>query len=114
TRDIAEMDRCLAGGDRAGRHDEFEHWDAALHAALFSATRNPLLIHMYDAVQTARRSVLWGASKVRHDSVEHRAMYQQQHRAVVEAVRDRNTADAVTAMKDHLAYVAATILTSIP
>src|ERR1700676_276880 len=42
-RDFAEMDHCLDGGDRAPGHEEFEHWDAALHRSIVAASRSPLL-----------------------------------------------------------------------
>lgn len=109
TRDIAEMERCLVAGDRASNFSDFERWDSALHRALFQGTHNPLLIHMYEALETAKHGPLWGALKVGHDSPENRARYQRQHREVVNAVRDRHGDAATAAMQAHLADVSATV-----
>jgi len=38
--DIAEMRRCLAEGRYASDFDEFERWDANLHAAIAASTAN--------------------------------------------------------------------------
>jgi len=53
-RHLAELQRCLAGGRQAASAEEFELWDARLHAAIAAATANPLLVQMYQVVAEAR------------------------------------------------------------
>jgi DNA-binding FadR family transcriptional regulator len=104
-RDLTEMDRCLARGDRASSYAEFETWDIAVHRCLIQATRNPLLVRLYAIVEAARYGPLWGELKRRNDSVEQRAVYQREHHRIVDAVRARNSDAAVEAMRTHLTTV---------
>lgn len=113
TRDLTEMDRCLARGDRASNYAEFEVWDIALHRCLVQATRNPLLIRLYGTVEAARHGPLWGELKRRNDSVERRNVYQCEHHRIVDAVRARDSEAAVEAMRSHLSTVS-TLLFGTP
>ena len=103
--DLEEMDRCLAGGDRAASYEEFETWDLALHRCIMSASHSPLLVALYQAIEAARHGQVWGDLKRRSASREHREQYQGDHRAIVGALRARDSAQAVEAMRVHLARV---------
>jgi len=103
--DLEEMDRCLAGGDRAASYEEFEAWDLALHRCIMSASHSPLLAALYQAIEAARHGQVWGDLKRRSASREHREQYQGDHRAIVGALRTRDSARAVEAMRVHLARV---------
>lgn len=103
--DFAEMDRCLAGGDRAGSYDEFERWDLALHRSIMAATHSPLLVTLYASVELARHGHMWGDLKRQSASAQRRAEYQADHHRIVGALKARDQAAAVTAMRGHLARV---------
>lgn len=103
--DLEEMDRCLAGGDQAASYEEFESWDLALHRCIMAASRSPLLAALYQAIEAARHGQVWGDLKRRSASPEHREQYQGDHRAIVAALRARDSAQAVEAMRLHLARV---------
>jgi DNA-binding FadR family transcriptional regulator len=103
--DLEEMDRCLAGGDRAASYEEFESWDLALHRCIMAASHSPLLAALYQAIEGARHGHVWGDLKRRSASREHREQYQGDHRAIVGALRARDSARAVEAMRLHLARV---------
>jgi len=103
--DLEEMDRCLAGGDGAGSYEEFESWDLALHRCIMAASHSPLLAALYQAIEAARHGQVWGDLKRRSASPEHREQYQGDHRAIVGALRARDSARAVEAMRLHLARV---------
>lgn len=105
TRDFEEMERCLAGGDRAVSYEEFEAWDLALHRCIVAAAHSPLLASLYGVVESARHGQVWGDLKRRSASLERRGLYQDDHRAIVTALRSRDTAAAVEAMREHLARV---------
>ncbi len=103
--DLEEMDRCLAGGDRAASYEEFESWDLALHRCIVAASHSPLLAALYQAIEAARHGQVWGDLKRRSASPAHREQYQGDHRAIVGALHARDSARAVEAMRLHLARV---------
>lgn len=109
-RDLAEMERCLNGGDHASGFEEFETWDAALHRCIIAASHSPLLVRLYGQVEEARRGKVWGDMKRRSASAERRGQYQQDHRDIVAALRLRDADGAATAMRVHLARVARHLL----
>ena len=103
--DFREMDRCLAGGDRAAGYDEFENWDLALHRTIMAASHSPLLGQLYAVIETARHGHSWGDLKRRSASRERRERYQADHAALVAALRARDSDRATEAMRTHLSRV---------
>jgi DNA-binding FadR family transcriptional regulator len=103
--DLDEMDRCLAGGDHAASYEEFESWDLALHRSIMAATHSPLLGTLYSAIEAARHGHIWGDLKRRSASAERRREYQADHHEIVAALKERDSALAVSAMRAHLARV---------
>lgn len=106
TADLEQMDRCLAGGDSAASYEEFEVWDLALHRTIMAASHSPLLVAIYASIEAARHGQVWGDLKRRSASPEHREQYQADHRAIVSALHARDSAQAVEAMRVHVARVA--------
>jgi DNA-binding FadR family transcriptional regulator len=106
TRDFAEMERCVAGGDQAVNYEEFETWDLALHRVIMAAAHSPLLAALYSVVESARPGQVWGDLKRRSASSQRRAVYQEDHRAIVTALRARDADAAVESMRTHLTRVA--------
>jgi len=109
-RDFGEMERCLAGGDHAVSYEEFEIWDLALHRCIMIAAHSPLLSELYSVIESARHGQVWGDLKRRSASSHRRALYQADHRAIVAALRARDAAVAVEAMRVHLARVSEHLL----
>ena len=109
-RDFAEMERCVAGGDQAVNYEEFETWDLALHRAIMAAAHSPLLAALYGVIEAARHGQVWGELKRRSASSQRRAVYQEDHRAIVTALRARDADAAVEAMRVHLTRVAGHLL----
>jgi GntR family transcriptional regulator, uxu operon transcriptional repressor len=103
--DLAELDRCLAGGDQAASYQEFEAWDLALHRALFAATHSPLLVTLYSSIEAARHGQVWGDLKRRSASPGRRRLYRADHHQIVAAIKARDTSAAIKAMRGHLAKV---------
>ena len=110
--DLDEMDRCLEGGARAASYEEFEGWDLALHRCIMQSSRSPLLAALYGAIEQARHGQVWGDLKRRSSSAEHRREYQGDHRAIVAALRARDSVAAVEAMRLHLTKVSAHLLSA--
>ena len=109
-RDFGEMERCLAGGDAAATFEEFETWDLALHRCIIGAAHSPLLAALYAQVESARHGQVWGDLKRRSTSTQRRQVYQEDHRAIVAALRERDSDAAVEAMRIHLSRVAEHLL----
>lgn len=103
--DLEDMNRCLVLGDQATTFDQFEACDLELHRTIIAASHSPLLVALYSAVEAARHGQVWGDLKRRSSSAERRSRYQEDHRAIVAALRRRDSADAVEAMRRHLARV---------
>ena len=103
--DLEEMNRCLEGGDHAASYEEFEAWDLALHRCIMRASRSPLLAALYGSIEQARHGHVWGDLKRRSASAGNRQEYQQDHRAIVAALRARDSGAAIEAMRLHLARV---------
>ncbi|MHA6792334.1 FadR/GntR family transcriptional regulator [Pseudonocardia bannensis] len=103
--DVAEMKRCLAGGDKSRGYEEFELWDAALHRSFAMATHNGLLIAFSDAFNLSRAQPIWGAMKRRNFTAARRDAYLREHREIVAAVLDGDAQLAQHLMRTHLQHV---------
>lgn len=110
--DLAEMERCLRGGEQAATSEEFERWDTALHHSFATATHNTVLIDVSSLLIAARRQPVWGGLKKRTFDAERHHCYCQEHEAIVAALRERDSDAARAAMREHLRHVRRTLLGS--
>jgi DNA-binding FadR family transcriptional regulator len=108
--DFDRFEDCNKRAERAGTLEEFEHWDAALHQAIADASQNRLIVAVYGAVTAARDQTEWGELKRRSINPERRASYQDEHRAIVAALRTRDAARAEEAIAQHLEHVRRNLL----
>lgn len=102
--DFERMETCLDRAERGASLDDFEVWDAALHQALAAATHNRFMIRVFDMATAVRHQTEWGKLKDRVVTPERRITYQQEHRAIVEALRARDADAARAAMLTHLQH----------
>ena len=102
--DFERMETCIDKAERATTLDEFEMWDAALHQALATATHNRFVIRVLDMVAAVRRQSEWGKLKDRIVTLERRVRYQEEHRAIVQALRARDAEQARAAILAHLQH----------
>ena len=102
--DFARMESCLEKAEQAAGLDEFELWDAALHQAMANASHNRFMVRMLEIVTAVRQQSEWGKLKDRIVTPERRLIYQQEHRAIVMALKDRDDARAKTAIVAHLQH----------
>lgn len=100
--DFERMETCLARAENAATLDEFERWDAALHHALAAATHNRFIVRVFEMVATVREQAEWGKLKDRIVTPERRLQYQQEHRAIVKALKARDADGARQSMLVHL------------
>jgi DNA-binding FadR family transcriptional regulator len=103
--DLKEMERCLAGGERASSSEEFERWDTALHHSFAVATHNTVLINFSSMLVDARHQPIWGGLKRRSFNTERHHSYCKEHEKIVAAVRERDPQAARDAMRKHLHHV---------
>jgi len=108
--DFARMEECLTRGARAGSVAEFEQWDAALHQAIAAATHNSFVIRVLDSINAVRDQSEWGQLKQRSLTPERRAIYQLEHKRLVEALKKRDGAEARQRMSEHLRQVRRNLL----
>lgn len=102
--DFERMQTCIDNAERAPTLDEFERWDAALHQALATATHNRFIIRVLDMVAAVRHQAEWGKLKDRIVTPERRLTYQQEHRDIVHALKDRDAERARRAIVVHLQH----------
>jgi DNA-binding FadR family transcriptional regulator len=102
--DFSRMEGCLERAERASTLDEFELWDAALHEALAEATHNRFVVRVLDMVTAVRQQAAWGKLKDRIVTPERRLRYQEEHREIVRALRERDAERARAAIITHLQH----------
>lgn len=108
--DFARMDACNARAEAAQTLEDFEHWDAALHEAIAAAAHNRFITQLFRSVSLAREQGEWGLLKRRSATPERRAEYQQEHRALVAALKQRDADTARDLCLAHLRHVRRNLL----
>jgi DNA-binding FadR family transcriptional regulator len=103
--DIAFMLECLTRSEAATTIAEFEDWDGALHERMMGAAGNALLSDIYAVVSGVRKTAAWGKLKERSLTPQRRALYERQHRSVVNALRERDAEMARQMLCEHLIAV---------
>lgn len=108
--DIEEMRMCLSGSRAAQTWRQYETWDNRLHRAIAVATRNPLLLTLFDTLNGVRRTVVWG--RLRPDIPKPPAGHHSfaEHEAIVAAIAERDMASSAAAMRVHLQKVQSGLL----
>lgn len=102
--DFERMETCLEKAERGSTLDEFELWDAALHQAIATATHNRFVIRVLDMVTAVRQQAEWGKLKDRIVTPERRIKYQEEHRNIVRALKERDAERARAFIIDHLQH----------
>ncbi len=93
---LLELEAC--NGDQAA----FASADERFHLALAEATSNPLMAWIYGQINDVRCHDQWNAMKGKVLSKEAIAVYNRQHRALVDAIRRRDAKAAVAVVNEHL------------
>ena len=108
--DFARMTECCDRGEAAQTLEQFEHWDAMLHEAIADAAHNSFIAKVFRLMNQVRAQGEWGALKRRSATPERRREYEQEHRALVAALRDRDATRATELCLAHLAHVRCNLL----
>jgi DNA-binding FadR family transcriptional regulator len=108
--DFARMDECNHHAETAATLDEFEKWDSALHEAIAAAAHNGFIAGIFRLMNEARSQGEWGVLKRRSATPERRAEYQEEHRALVAALKQRDAERARALCRTHLLHVRTNML----
>ena len=108
--DFQRMDECNANAEAARTLEDFEHWDAALHEAIAEAAHNSFILSVFRLMNEVRSQAEWGVLKRRSATPERRLDYQQEHRALMAALRERDATRAKALCLAHLVHVRTNML----
>lgn len=109
----AEIDRareCYEQTLNASTLEEYEYWDAELHAVIIAAARNSMLARIYDALNEVRKRPGWHEIKRRSLTEERRKAYDEHHRDIVDALARRDAVALRRALRHHLLAVSNNML----
>jgi DNA-binding FadR family transcriptional regulator len=110
--DFARMDECNHRAELSTTLDDFEKWDTALHEAIADAAHNGFITSVFHLMSQARSQNEWGMLKRRSATPERRLEYQQEHRALVDALKNRDAQRAKALCLAHLVHVRVNMLGS--
>ncbi len=108
--DFLRMDECNQRAEVAATLEEFEHWDAALHEAIAQAAHNGFMTGVFRLMNEVRAQSEWGVLKRRSATPERRLEYEQEHRALVQALKQRDAERARALCLAHLLHVRTNML----
>jgi DNA-binding FadR family transcriptional regulator len=103
--DFAKMTECLDRSEAAVSIEEFEHWDGELHKTFALATHNTFFLRVLELTNEVREQGEWGRLKRTSLTPERRTDYESQHRAIVNALRDRDADLACELLTGHLRQI---------
>jgi DNA-binding FadR family transcriptional regulator len=103
--DFQRMDACNAQAEAASTPEVFEHWDAQLHEAIADAAHNSFIASVFRLMNEVRAQGEWGVLKRRSATLERRLVYQNEHRDLVAALKERDAERARNLCLQHLLHV---------
>ena len=102
-RDLERLAAAIARMDQSsGDAEAFTMWDTEFHQLIGEATRNPLMVWVYQQINAVRTHTQWNAMKDKVLTPARIADYNEQHAAIFEAIRTRDTERAVALVTSHL------------
>jgi DNA-binding FadR family transcriptional regulator len=102
-KDLDSIESCLEQLEAASTdQDRFTRWDSEFHLQLARCSRNPLILHIYQEINDVRSQAQWERMKRVILSPAKIRSYNEQHRAIYHALRNRDVAAAVDRITKHL------------
>lgn len=108
--DFDHMEACCVKAEAAGTVEEFEHWDGMLHEVIADAAHNSFVSSVFRLMNQVRAQGEWGMLKKRSVTPERRIAYQNEHRRLVGALKDRDLVRAKALTIEHLLNVRRNLL----
>lgn len=109
-RDVETLEECIAKSEAARSHHEYEKWDETLHRTLAQCTKNNGLVALMESINAQRNQAAWINLKKRTLTRGVREVYQRQHRAIVDAVKNRDRKLTQQTITEHLLEVRRNLL----
>ena len=103
--DVLAMRRSLVQTRAAATWRQYENLDNLLHRQIAQASRNTVLLGLFDVLNAIRRAVVWGRLRVEpaRPPADHHSF--TEHDRIVDAIENRDLGGAATAMRSHLQSV---------
>ena len=102
-RDLEELRMALRQCEECGGDAEkFARADTAFHMALAHCSKNKLIYWVYERISEVRRYSQWRMMKAKLLTPDRIDYYNNQHRALYEAIASRDANEAVSIIKKHL------------
>ena len=103
--DISGMRQSLVHTREASTWRQYENVDNLLHRQIAEASRNNVLLGLFDVLNAVRRTVVWGRlrSEGARPPADHHSF--ADHERIVEAIAERDLSGAAAAMRLHLQQV---------
>jgi DNA-binding FadR family transcriptional regulator len=103
--DFLRMEECCTRAENAESMERFEYWDGALHQAIADATHNSFIKDVFHLMNKVREQGEWGFLKMKSLTPERRQAYQEEHRALVNALKERDEERARGLIMEHLVHI---------
>lgn len=101
---IEEIINCAGRCRAAKTWRGYEAWDNKLHDAIAHATRNKVLIYLFETLNVLRRSIVWDQHRQTDGPMsDHKSFLE--HDLIIAAIRNRQPNEAAKAMRNHLLSV---------
>jgi DNA-binding FadR family transcriptional regulator len=109
---FTELRNCSRNCRAAREWRTYEAWDDKFHRAIASATRNKLLVSLFDTLAAVRRSTTWGQLRpTRLPPADHASFIE--HDSILDAISGRDPDLAADCMRQHLRTVRDRVLASL-
>lgn len=108
--DFDRMEACCVEAEAASTMEEFEHWDGRLHEVIADAAHNSFVSSVFKLMNQVRAQGEWGMLKKRSVTPERRIVYQNEHRLLVGAIKNRDLVRAKALTIEHLLNVRRNLL----
>jgi DNA-binding FadR family transcriptional regulator len=103
--DFGRMAACLTRMETAPTQQAFREAGYAFHLELARATRNPLLVHLFEAIIEARARAGWGKLRALNERPEQRAAQIAKNWRTLGHLRARDARAARLSLAEHLAQM---------
>lgn len=107
--DVDAIHACNQRCRTAEEWRSYEAWDNNFHQAVAKATRNKVLLYLFDSFNVVRRSIVWGQFRATERPPSDHFSFDQ-HDAILAAIAAHDAAKAAACMQEHLRSVAKQVL----
>lgn len=102
-RNLDDMEVVLTRAEASAEDkDSFSRWDGEFHLLIARASSNPLLLNMYRHINQVRIHAQWDAMKEKILTPDVIVDYNRQHRAIFQALNQRDAQLAQSLITEHL------------